>query len=256
LKQEPDMNRFYKTNERYFSRLREKEFRRWFLKYYIHLRDVEGSLVLDVGCGVGQVVNRLAADGLAAIGLDISPIGIKNYSKRNSSQQASFIVASCYSMPFRENVFDSVGCLGVLEHLENPEVCIDEMMRVTRESGKIILVGPNLLCPVYASDLKSALGNAKMLFQRILWARESIDFEHKEPILDDSKEIIEKDLDAVTLTDSATTGRLLTEKGLKITYNSSYLGTRRIVEALSRLPLLRSVGGGIFLVARKTYARF
>jgi len=255
LKQEADINRFYKTNERYFSRLKEKEFRKWFLKYYIHLKGIGEGLVLDVGCGVGQVVNRLAADGFAAIGLDISPIGIRNYSKTNISQRASFIVASCYRMPFRGNVFDSVGCLGVLEHLDNPEVCIDEMMRVTIEHGKTIVAGPNLLCPVYANDLKGMLGSVKMLLQRIFGFRKSADFEHREPILDDSKEIIEKDLDAVTLTDSATVRRLLTEKGVKITYQSSYLGSRRIIEALSTLPLLRSIGGGIFLVGRKTHAR-
>ena len=251
MKPASDINRFYRTNEEYFSRLGEKEFRKWFQKYHTHLRSHDGSLVLDVGCGVGQVVDRLARDGSTAIGVDISPIGIKTYAMRKRIQQASFIVATCYKMPFRDNVFNSVGCLGVLEHLDNPELCMQEMTRVTMHYGKVVIASPNLLCPVYAGSFRVMLENVKVLLKKIFRSGESATFEHREPVLHDSGRVIEKDLDAVTLTDSVTVGRLMTQKGIKITYQSSYLGSRRIIDVLSTLPLLRSIGGGIFLVGRK-----
>ena len=251
MKLERDIQRFYKTSQRYFAKLREKEFKEWFLKYYGHLKSREGRLVLDVGCGVGQVVNKLAMDGLTAIGIDISPIAIKSCHEARSSKRASFIVASCYKMPFRDNVFNTVGCLDVLEHLINPEVCMDEMIRVTVGDGKITIASPNLLCPVYANSLKGLVGNMKMLLQSLVRLKATLNFEHREPVLDDSTRDIELDLDAVTLLDSATLKSLLAKKGIKITYQSSYLGSRRIIEVLSTLPFLRSVGGGIFLVGRK-----
>jgi len=117
--------------------------------------------------------------------------------------------------------------------------------------GKVVIASPNLLCPVYAGSFKVMLGNVKMLLKRIFRSGESAAFEHREPVLDDSESVVEKDLDAVTLTDSVTVRRLLTQKGIKMTYQSSYLGSRRTIEVLSTLPLLRSIGGGIFLVGRK-----
>lgn len=251
MKLEREIQRFYKTSQKYFSKLREKEFKEWFSKYHGHLKSREGGLVLDVGCGVGQVVNKLAMDELTAIGIDISPIGIKSSHEARNSKRASFIVASCYKMPFRDNVFHAVGCFDVLEHLINPEACMDEMIRVTVDDGKIIIAGPNLLCPVYASSLKGLVGNMKLLLRSLVRFKGRLNLEHREPILDDSTREIELDLDAVTLLDPVTVKRLLTEKGVKITYQSSYLGSRRIIEMLSILPLLRSIGGGIFLVGRK-----
>ena len=60
------------------------------------------------------------------------------------------------------------------------------------------------------------------------------------------------DFDAITIIDPITVKRILTEKGIRITYHSSYLGSRRIIEWLSRLPLLRSIGGGIFMAGKKS----
>ncbi len=246
-----DTQRFYKTSIRYFVKLQEKEFEKWFLKYHKHLKGHKGGLILDVGCGAGQVVNKLAVDGLAAIGIDISLVGIKLSHKARSNTQASFIVASCYKMPFRGNTFDAIGCFDVLEHLINPELCMDEMIRVTVDDGKIIIASPNLICPVYANNLKSRLRTMKKLLQRLVRFKGETNFEHREPILDDSAEDIGRDLDAVTLLDPVTVKKILTKKRVTITYQSSYLGSRKIIEVLSRLPLLRNIGGGIFLVGRK-----
>jgi len=246
-----EIQRFYITNREYFLRLKEKKFERWFLKYYKHLKGSGGKLILDVGCGVGQVVNRLACDGLEAVGVDLSPIGIR-IAKKERSRNASFIVASCYNLPFKDGCFRTVGCFDLLEHLENPESCIEEMVRVTMDDGTLIVASPNLLCPTYARGFKDLLLRTGKLIKRVLGGGcEEAQVEHLEPALDDPNIIFGRDLDAVTLIDPVTVRSILKRKGVNITYQSSYLGTKRLIEGLSTLPLLRSIGGGIFLVGTK-----
>ena len=48
-------------------------------------------------------------------------------------------VSSVYKLPFNTNTFDIVLSTQVLEHLEHPQQAIDEMYRVLKPGGKIIL---------------------------------------------------------------------------------------------------------------------
>lgn len=58
------------------------------------------------------------------------------------------VVASVYELPFVENEFDTVLCVSVLEHLEDPRKAIAEMHRVLKPGGKIIISVP-FLFPIH-----------------------------------------------------------------------------------------------------------
>ena len=74
---EEKLQRYYKFCRKYFDKLGEKKFKDWFLKYYVFLcNDKMSKVVLDVGCGAGQVVHKLAEVGSFSVGIDLSPIAI------------------------------------------------------------------------------------------------------------------------------------------------------------------------------------
>lgn len=52
------------------------------------------------------------------------------------------VVGSVYKIPFEENKFEVVLCISVLEHLENPKLAIDEIRRVTKSNGIVIVSVP------------------------------------------------------------------------------------------------------------------
>ena len=89
--------------------------------------------ILDVGCGEGFTLNRLNEHGIGKRleGLDYSKdaiaLGKKTYPDIKITQ------GSIYKLPYQNNSFDLVLCTEVLEHLQNPEQALKELVRVSKK---------------------------------------------------------------------------------------------------------------------------
>ena len=129
----------YRHNEAYAQFLAG-----WDAAFYAKYADTlkpsaPGARVLDVGCGVGQVVARLAEAGFEAHGVDVSEPNIERARKFCPRCQ----LYDGRKLPFAEAHFASVGALNVLEHVDEPESFIKELVRVTRIGGRVVLSSPN-----------------------------------------------------------------------------------------------------------------
>lgn len=103
----------------------------------IHSRDE----VLDVGCGSGVLLSRLAATyGTAGVGIDISLSSLMAASLEDPHPN-HYSVADGESLPFEEECFDYVLSFDLLEHLPEPERCISEMGRVLKPGGVLLIYG-------------------------------------------------------------------------------------------------------------------
>jgi len=102
-----------------------------------------GSLVLDVGCGGGAFSNALAQMKRSVIALDIR----KDWPRKIESSSLERICADAHHLPLREGSVDCVLSLSLLEHLENPLKCMEELYRVLRNGGTAIIQIPNLQYP-------------------------------------------------------------------------------------------------------------
>jgi len=81
---------------------------------------MEGTKVLDLGCGVGTLAIILAQKGFYTIGLDLSEHAIKQ-AKENAEKlnvwNIDFVVASSDSSVFQPNSFDVIIAADIFEHL-------------------------------------------------------------------------------------------------------------------------------------------
>ncbi|MFA6553091.1 MAG: class I SAM-dependent methyltransferase [Patescibacteria group bacterium] len=111
---------------------------RVFLDY---LQAQPGGKLLDIGCGTGYLLRHAQERGLLTYGIDISIDGTK-LAKKNSPY-SEINISNGEQVPYPDNYFDYITCIGVLEHFLDIHKGIDEMRRVARPRGKFCIVVPN-----------------------------------------------------------------------------------------------------------------
>ena len=93
-----------------------------------------GKDVLEVGCGTGLILERLAWLARRAEGIDLSPGMLELARARGLSVQ----VADATRLPFADGSFDVACSFKVLAHVPDLGVALAEMARVVRPGGVVI----------------------------------------------------------------------------------------------------------------------
>lgn len=133
-----------RSNESYYD-----EFSDWYERerhhgYHALVDDLEYDLVadlakgrdvLDVGCGTGLILRRVASDARLAVGVDLSP-GMLSHAVRRGLPVAR---ASVTHLPFADETFDLVYSFKVLSHVQDVARTLRELSRVTRPGGDLLL---------------------------------------------------------------------------------------------------------------------
>ena len=99
--------------------------------------------ILDVGCGSGAYCKILANQGHVVIGVDYSEAVIRKAIEKLEGSRVSYGVADVYSLPFKDNSFDVVYSIGLFQHLSEEEKAVDEIKRVLRDEGLLVLITLN-----------------------------------------------------------------------------------------------------------------
>src|SRR5438094_888369 len=106
------------------------------LRYAIISRLVTGfTRVLDVGCGSSRILS--AVPGM--LGLDIQLHKLR-YARRYGNP---LVHGSIFALPFVDSAFDCVICSEVIEHIPAQEKPFDELARVLKTGGRLILGTPD-----------------------------------------------------------------------------------------------------------------
>jgi SAM-dependent methyltransferase len=100
-----------------------------------------GHRVLDVGCGPGAYLGRLAAlgiVGLRLVGVDLSPGMVVEAGVR--ARSAAFAVADVCRLPFPGSTFDRVLAPHMLYHAPDVDGAVAELRRVLAPDGVALVV--------------------------------------------------------------------------------------------------------------------
>lgn len=115
---------------------------RFFAETHWDTQDLTGKKVLEVGSGAGRFSKVVLESTSATLySIDYSDAVTANF-KNNSSIAASrfhLFQASIYEMPFPEDSFDKVFCLGVLQHTPNFDESINALISKAKPGGEIVV---------------------------------------------------------------------------------------------------------------------
>lgn len=96
-----------------------------------------GRLVLDVGCGAGNMAHHLAHYG-RVIGVDNNPKPLEVARQRGLDVR----LGSADDLPFADTMFDLVALLDTVEHVPNEHGVFGECYRVLKPGGKLLVTVP------------------------------------------------------------------------------------------------------------------
>lgn len=102
---------------------------------------LEGSRVLDVGCGLGMYVRKMRAYSPAVFGVEID----EERAREANRELRLIAVAAAEHLPFPTGSFDVVLSHEMIEHVSDDRQTMAEMVRVLRPGGRLVLFCPNRL---------------------------------------------------------------------------------------------------------------
>ena len=142
------MREFYETSETYKGLLAAHD--EVYLQHYVELvirYAPSGSKILDLGCGNGISARLLNQAGFDVVGTDISPLFLEE-ARSWENPTLRYQVCDVLELPFDNDAFDVICSNELIEHLPDVETALQEMIRVVRKGGKVVLSGPNLCSPL------------------------------------------------------------------------------------------------------------
>ncbi len=106
-----------------------------------------GSRVLEIGCGAGFLSVALAQRGLRVQAIDpaeaMVELARRHAVESGTAELLSVDLGDVCALAFEDGCFDLVIAIGVMAYLKQPELAIQEMARVIRLGGHVILTAGN-----------------------------------------------------------------------------------------------------------------
>jgi SAM-dependent methyltransferase len=120
-------------------------------------------VVLDIGCGPFGSMDLSPARRF--IGLD--PLADEYQSTYGADARMTILAAEAESIPLPDQSVDTVVCVNALDHFHQPYRALDEMVRVLRRGGEILLatdVGgtPRHPCNIQEAELSAWIGARRL----------------------------------------------------------------------------------------------
>ena len=99
--------------------------------------------ILEIGTGKGHFALSLAKRGYSFTSVDLSEeeqnIALLNLRYFGLDKLVSLITGDARSLSFGDKSFDTIFCINVFHHLKNPSAVLDEIIRLLKNKGKVVL---------------------------------------------------------------------------------------------------------------------
>ncbi len=100
-----------------------------------------GRVIADIGCGEGILLEKLAKalPDREISGVDIDPLNVEICRRHG----LKVFQGGIYELPFKSSSLDVCLFIEVIEHLSEPGRALDELSRVLKPGGRLLVMFPN-----------------------------------------------------------------------------------------------------------------
>ena len=105
-----------------------------------NLKDnLSDKVVLEAGCGAGRFTEILLKKGAALVSSDLSSAVEVNAENFPVTDKHLVVQADINNMPFANESFDVVVCLGVIQHTTDTEKTIEDLYKLVKKGGTLVI---------------------------------------------------------------------------------------------------------------------
>jgi ubiquinone/menaquinone biosynthesis C-methylase UbiE len=126
----------------------------------------KGQRILDVGCGSGIFTVDMLSKGAQVVGLDLSFPMIQR-----AGEKAKFLrtLGDIRYLPFHDGTFDKTVSITAIDFVANAKAAIEELFRITRNGGRIVVATLNSLSSWAVRRRKDAQADHDSLFNNVFF---------------------------------------------------------------------------------------
>jgi len=121
-------------------------------RYAIAMEFAAGKSVLDIASGEGYGAALLAKEARSVVGVDINSEAVEHARTKYRRSNLSFCIGSCAAIPLADDTIDLVSSFETIEHHNQHDKMMEEIKRILRPDGVLILSSPNRL--TYSDETK------------------------------------------------------------------------------------------------------
>jgi ubiquinone/menaquinone biosynthesis C-methylase UbiE len=142
-------------------------------QHVLTLFDKRGGRFLDAGCGTGDFVPDLLARGDEVFAVDFAEEMIEQAERRTGGNgqrgRVRFSVGDVCNLGFPADHFDGIIGVGLIEYITDYHAAFEEMFRVLKPGGILVVTVPNIVSPFMAYETfvpkcKGVVKNALVAF--------------------------------------------------------------------------------------------
>ncbi len=210
-----------------------------------------GSTVLDAGSGPGVMIRELLARDFRVIATDIAPAMIEECHRQFGDEpRLTLAVAPAEQLPVADSSVDAVIAMGLVEYLPDDKAVLREFARVLKPNGMLIVTLPHKACPSRLWDrLTKMLARPIVLAVRHARGKTIPQVIHREYRVKDYSQLCKTV--GLSVTDVVFYNMKIFLRPLDRWFPECAVRASEAVERFARMPILRRLGTGFIVFARK-----
>lgn len=108
---------------------------------------IENKSILELGSGTGNLCISCSRKNKNVVGVEINNDMLQFSLKGDKNKKCTFLKADAQNLPFKENSFDIVFAVDILEHVKSSKKVVDESQRVLKKQGLFLAKVGNFWFP-------------------------------------------------------------------------------------------------------------